>query len=101
MTYWTPEGVTKLHILRRNGKRPDEIAVMLGRSEQAVKDKLTKEKRRGMKFGKLAHKARKYNAEIAKKWRQMVREGKRYREICPNRPATVCEVLAMEARGEL
>ena len=101
MTYWTPEELTKLHILRRNGKRPAEIAGILGRSEQAVKDKLTKEKRRGMKFGKLAHKARKYNSEIAKKWRQLVREGKHYKDIFPQRPATVCEILAMEARGEL
>ena len=100
MTYWTPEEISKLHILRRNGMRPEEIASVLGRSEQVVRDKLTKEKKRGVKFAKLLHKSRKYSAEDAKKWRAMIREGKRYREIHPH-PAIVSRILAMEARGDL
>ena len=101
MTYWTLEEVTKLHILRRNGATPLEISVVMGKTETAVKVKLCREKKRGLKFGKLAHKARKHDSAVARAWRQLVRDGLCYREIYPARPATVCEVLAMEARGEL
>ena len=100
MTYWTPEELTKLHILRRNGQSPLQISIALGKSENCVKVKLTRMKKKGCCFRKLKHKARKYDAKVAEAWRNMVRQGKSYSEIHKHK-AVVSRILAMEARGEL
>lgn len=100
MTYWTPEEVVKLHILRRNGSTPLEISVVMGKSEMSVKIKLTRLKKMGCSFKKLRHAGRVYDVAIALQWRALVRQGKKYREIHPH-PAIVSRILAMDARGEL
>jgi len=97
MTYWTPEEITRLHILRRNGSTPLEISVILGKSEMSVKVKLSRMK---CKFKKLKHASRVYDAAVALEWRSLVRQGKKYSEIHPHK-AVVSRILAMDARGEL
>jgi hypothetical protein len=100
MTYWTLEEVTRLHILRRNGKTPLEISVILVKTEKAVIRKIAREKSRGIMFKKLRHKSCKYDAAVALAWRSLIKQGKRYSEIHVH-PAIVSRVLARDARGEL
>lgn len=99
MTYWTPEETVRLHILRRNGSTPLEISIVMGKSEMSVKVKLSRMKKMGCSFKKLPHGGMRYDADVAALWRELVRQGKKYSEIVPYRPATVCRILAKEARG--
>lgn len=75
------EQKAELHRLRREGKTPEEIAVILNRSESAIHRILSLEKKNGIVHQRLRHKALKYDKECVGKWRAMWKEGMTQRKI--------------------
>ena len=95
-----------ISIIRRLRQRykPHQIAEMTGRTINAIKVVLSREKAKGADFPKLKHGSRKYDKIKAQEWRGMIRNSMKYKQIQELhhvQPAVISRILAAEARGEL
>lgn len=101
---WTIELKQRVHRLRREGKYPDEIALLIGSTESAVNRILSLEKQRGIKHDKLKPRHLKYDKETVAKWREMRKGGMTYPQmsaILNVHPVAICIRLGRESQGLL
>lgn len=100
---YTPEQIQNIKMMRKKFK-PEEIALMVGKSKAAIETILSRAKHKDEKYPKLRPANLKHDKAKAEEWRSMVRAGLTYKEIYNIEgvhPPKICQTLAMEARGEL
>lgn len=90
------------HLIRslRAVHKPEEIALIVGRTKTSIDSFLSKQRAKGFTFPKLRHARLKYDLAKATEFRVSIKSGMKYKDIGIH-PSIISRTLAAEIRGEL